>query len=101
MFNDDKHSPPESGFLSLILSILFAGAVVATERLVETYFSNKRKEVLCRELHELVSKSLKAAGFPRSPTLNSFAAYIICEQSWMRGMLPPMFKNRFVLTDRR
>lgn len=77
-----------SPFLPLLLSILFAGIITSSRHEFEALFPSRTQEDLASQLHNLASKALRAADFPRSPTLESLTAYITCQSMWGREEEP-------------
>jgi hypothetical protein len=69
----------------LIIAILFAGAIAFEESIIASH-SGRSKSDIVTELHLLTAKTLRYANFPRTPTIESFAAYLIVQNTCMRGI---------------
>jgi hypothetical protein len=70
----------------LITSILFAGANACEESIITSFCGRSRTELIA-DLHLLTAKTLRWANFPRTPTIESFIAYITIQNTCMRGKL--------------
>ncbi|KUJ20704.1 uncharacterized protein LY89DRAFT_682404 [Mollisia scopiformis] len=71
----------------LITAILFAGANACEESVI-TSISGRRKGEVIADLHLLTAKTLRYANFPRTPTIESFIAYITIQNTCMREEQP-------------
>lgn len=78
-----------SRFIPLMLAIIFAGSVVcAGEKFREAFGPSTSREDLSTSLYLLATKMLRMANFPRTPTIDSFTAYLIIQGTWMRDEEP-------------
>ena len=76
-----------SHFICLLLAVVFAGAVVCPniDLLRDVLPKQPRsREELETDLHERASKALRKASFPRTPSLETFSAYMVIQTTWMR-----------------
>lgn len=78
-------SPASAGFVSLVLAIVFAGSVACPLKLIQASFPLKTHEETATALRERAIQAIRSSNFPSIPTLDSFAAYLICQGIWMRG----------------
>jgi hypothetical protein len=87
-----------SHFICLLLAVLFAGAVVCPNiELLRSLLPEPTgsREELEKSLHGRASKALRQASFPRTPSLETFTAYILIQATWMR-MEEPLTTCAFV-----
>lgn len=82
--NPSLHS---ESFLALTLAVCFAGALACPHAiLVSSFGPSATREFIAANLRTSSIKALRTASFPRTPTLESLTAYIICQASVMRGL---------------
>ncbi|KAF2228454.1 hypothetical protein EV356DRAFT_581587 [Viridothelium virens] len=62
----------------LIPAILFAGAISLDESEIATLFGCTKSSLLSK-LHRCTTMALRTSGFPRTPTIESFTAYLTIE----------------------
>jgi hypothetical protein len=74
-------------FLSLFLAVCFAGSITYTSNKIASIFDGRAREDVATDLRQSAIKAIRGASFPRTPTLETLTAYIICQASWMRGKL--------------
>lgn len=73
--------------LALMHAMCFAGMIACpAEKLLEQ-FPIKPKESLATELHKAALQLLRSTGFPHKPSVRSLTAYILCQSTWLRGLL--------------
>jgi hypothetical protein len=85
--DDPTQTQGTSHFICLLLAVLFAGSVVCPDiELLRALLLDptQTREDLQKSLHERTSRALRQASFPRTPSLETFTAYIIIQASWMR-----------------
>ena len=72
----------DASFLALLFAILHAGAALCEADRLHGIGS---AEDLCREFYKSTTKALRFANFPRTPTIQSLAAYLVSQSLWMTG----------------
>lgn len=85
--DDAAETHGTSHFICLLLAVLFAGAVVCPNiELLRGLLPEptRSREELEAGMHERASKALRQASFPRTPSLETFTAYILLQVTWMR-----------------
>ena len=82
---DQPQSPASTAFVSLVLAIVFAGSVSCPLKVIQTAFPLISHEETAAALRERAIQAIRSSSFPSTPTLDSFAAYLICQGIWMRG----------------
>lgn len=85
--DDPSQTQGTSHFICLLLAVLFAGAIVCPNiELVRGLLpeSTRSREELEVGMHERASKALRQASFPRTPSLETFTAYILLQATWMK-----------------
>lgn len=75
-------------FAALMLALLYAGSVACPERVEPMVEGDPEPEEVATRLHKLALRAIRLANFPRTPTLESFTAYLICQSTWMREEEP-------------
>ncbi|KAF2167530.1 hypothetical protein M409DRAFT_22337 [Zasmidium cellare ATCC 36951] len=85
--SDESRSERSMPFVSLMMAILYAGSV-ACPQIVAGLEDDTGPEGFSTNLHQLAMKAVRLSNFPRTPNLESFTAYIICQATWMREEEP-------------
>ena len=75
-------------FAALLVGILYAGSVACPEAVTSGAVGAPSPEEAATHLHKLAMKALRLSNFPRTPTLDSFRAYLICQSTWTRDEEP-------------
>lgn len=85
-----RPAPQSMHFISLLLSVLFAGAAACPNRdfLEDLIPSNETPETLATSIREKGLRALQQANFPKTPTLETLTAYIILQVTWMKEEEP-------------
>ncbi|KAL7270116.1 hypothetical protein RUND412_007186 [Rhizina undulata] len=93
-YPDNIHTVPSSElidnptFLPLLFSILYAGAMSMSSKLVKTVFEGQTKESISNHFYAATTNSLALTSFPRSPTINSLTAFLIVQTCQIREEEP-------------
>lgn len=74
-------------FVSLLSAILLAGSIAASNFEIKQVFGDKPQSELSRELYYSATSSLRKASFARTPSIDSFTAFLISQSIWLRGKL--------------
>lgn len=85
--DDPAETQGTSHFICLLLAVLFAGAVVCPNiELLRGLLPEptRSREEWEKSLHEMASKALRQSSFPRTPSLETFTAYMLIQVTWMR-----------------
>ncbi|CZR58198.1 uncharacterized protein PAC_08089 [Phialocephala subalpina] len=77
-------------FISLLLSLLFAGAAACPNRdmLADLIAPDETPESLATSIREKGLHALQQANFPRTPTIETLTSYIILQVTWMKEEEP-------------
>lgn len=77
-------------FITLLLAILFAGAVTCPNRALISDITSpdETPESLATAIREKGLKALSQSNFPKTPTLETITAYIILQVTWMKEEEP-------------
>ncbi|KAF8849401.1 hypothetical protein BDZ45DRAFT_810000 [Acephala macrosclerotiorum] len=77
-------------FISLLLSVLFAGAAACPHRdlLEDLITPEETPESLATSIREKGLRTLQQANFPKTPTLETLTAYILLQVTWMKEEEP-------------
>jgi hypothetical protein len=75
-------------FAALMVAILYAGSVACPDAVSSGAVGAPQPEEAATHLHILALRALRLSNFPRTPTFDSFRAYIICQSTWMREEEP-------------
>ena len=81
------HSPG-AHFLALYAAVMFAGSVVCPRRILSQIFGQKSREAISSRLYDLAICAVRLADFPKSPSLWTFAAFLIINSTWLREEQP-------------
>ena len=75
-------------FLALYMAVIFASCCVSPRAMLQRYFGLKSRERLAQQYYDLAVNAIRLAEFPASPSLRTFAAYIIVDSTWLREEQP-------------
>lgn len=81
-------SPSFNAFISLMLAVIYAGSVVCPNSLTYAPRNGTSSQDISEYLYNLTVKALQLSHFPRSPTLDSYRAYLISQSVTMREEEP-------------
>lgn len=70
---------PEPSFIPLLYAIWYGGSVTVSMRTITTEFNATSRFVLSKLYHDEVTRWLTKITFPRSPSLQGLAAYLIVQ----------------------
>lgn len=79
---------PGAHFLALYGAVMFAGCVVCPRNILDQIFGPKSREALSSRLYDLAICAIRLANFPKSPSLWTFAAFLIVNSTWLREEQP-------------
>lgn len=79
---------PSAHFVALYSAVMFAGCVVCPRKTLEQYFGLESRETLSSRSYDLAICAVRLAGFPRSPSLWTFAAFLILNSTWLTEEQP-------------
>ncbi|KAK3623042.1 hypothetical protein LTR22_024556 [Elasticomyces elasticus] len=77
-----------TSFAALLVAIMYAGSVACPEAVSSGAIGTPAPREAATHLHKLTMNALQLSDFPRTPTLDSFRAYIICQSTWAREEEP-------------
>lgn len=81
-FNHSTH------FLSLFVAVLFAGSVVCPRSRLQQTFGHRSRERLSSRLYKMAISAIRLSDFPQVPSLQSLAAFLIVDTTWLREEQP-------------
>ena len=84
----DASTTASMSFAALLVTILYAGSVACPSAVFSGATGAPAPEEAATQLHILALRALRLSNFPRTPTLDSFRAYLICQSTWMREEEP-------------
>jgi hypothetical protein len=79
---------PSAHFLALFAATLFAGCVACPLSLLHDLPQVESRESFAQELYVQAICAIRLAEFPRSPSLWTFAAFVILNSTWLREEQP-------------
>lgn len=82
---DLSTSHPHPAFISLLYAVLLAGAVCVSTHDFEESFGEQTRSMVTKELYTRTGQALRQAGYTKTPSLDSFTAFLISESIWLRG----------------
>lgn len=80
--------PPGDHFLALYSAVVFAGCVVCPRTTLQAHFGQKSREKLSSRFYDIAICAVRLAHFPKSPSLWTFAAFLILNSTWLREEQP-------------
>ncbi|KAK4554558.1 hypothetical protein LTR86_008413 [Recurvomyces mirabilis] len=84
----DASTTASMSFAALLVTVLYAGSVACPSAVFSGATGAPAPEEAATQLHILALRALRLSNFPRTPTLDSFRAYLICQSTWMREEEP-------------
>ncbi|RMY82898.1 hypothetical protein D0862_11862 [Hortaea werneckii] len=75
-------------FLALYMAVIFASCCVSPRAMLQRHFGPSPRERLAQQYYDLAVSAIRLAEFPASPSLRTFAAYIIIDSTWLREEQP-------------
>ncbi|TKA67222.1 hypothetical protein B0A55_08777 [Friedmanniomyces simplex] len=75
-------------FAALLVAILYAGSVACPLAVSSGAIGAPEPDEAATHLQKLATRALRLSNFPRTPTLDSFRAYLICQTTWAREEEP-------------
>ncbi|KAI7051776.1 hypothetical protein KC362_g31 [Hortaea werneckii] len=75
-------------FLALYMAVIFASCCVSPRAMLQRHFGPRSRERLDQQYYDLAVSAIRLAEFPASPSLRTFAAYIIIDSTWLREEQP-------------
>ncbi|KAI7361790.1 hypothetical protein KC354_g7817 [Hortaea werneckii] len=75
-------------FLALYMAVIFASCCVSPRAMLQRHFGPNSRERLAQQYYDLATSAIRLAEFPASPSLRTFAAYIIIDSTWLREEQP-------------
>ncbi|KAI7316369.1 hypothetical protein KC315_g10795 [Hortaea werneckii] len=75
-------------FLALYIAVIFASCCVSPRAMLQRHFGPNSRERLAQQYYDLATSAIRLAEFPASPSLRTFAAYIIIDSTWLREEQP-------------
>ena len=72
-------------FVALLYAVLLAGSIVIPAVELEARFGGRSRSQISRELYSHTVRILDDASYTRTPSIDSFTAFLISESIWLRG----------------
>ncbi|KAK2810520.1 hypothetical protein FQN49_008533, partial [Arthroderma sp. PD_2] len=70
---------PNPSFIPLLYAIWYGGSVTVSLKTIHAEFNVETRSALTEPFHDEVTRWLKAISFPRSPSLNGLAAFLLVQ----------------------
>lgn len=88
MENQDADYELNANFVSILAAVIFAGCAVCSRPRLRELFGHISREKLSSRFYSLAVSAIRLTDFPRSPSLQSMAAFIIVDVTWLREEQP-------------
>lgn len=72
-------SCPDPSFIPLLYAIWYGGSITVSIRIIKAEFNIASRSTLSKTFHEEVTRWLTKISFPRSPSLQGLAAYLLVQ----------------------